>query len=292
MTKRTINIDKFGVGVERFILGLGKKVLLANNIGIIWTTITTNGLEEISTVTSWIAIIAYTFQIYFDFSGYSDMAIGLGKMLGFSFMENFNYPYIATSITDFWRRWHISLSTWFKEYLYIPLGGNKKGVIKQCRNLIIVWALTGLWHGASYNFIIWGLYYGFLLIIEKFILKSLLNKLPTFIKWIYSIVLIMIGWVFFASPDLSFALDYINIMFNGGYTFIDATSYYYLRTNFVLFIILILSSTPILKYIFIWIKKQKEGGILLALIIQIAIIIIATAYLINASYNPFLYFRF
>ncbi|NLK96213.1 MAG: MBOAT family protein, partial [Clostridiales bacterium] len=293
MDKRKINLDKFGIGTERFIIGLGKKVLLANNIGMLWTTIQGQDLGEISIVTAWIGIIAYTLQIYFDFSGYSDMAIGLGYMLGFKFMENFNYPYISTSITEFWRRWHISLSTWFKEYVYIPLGGNRHGLIKQCRNLIIVWGLTGLWHGASYNFIIWGLYYGLLLMIEKFILSKLFKKVPKIFKWLYTIILVMIGWVFFSAIDLNFAIEYIKVMFGvGSNVFIDNKAYYYLGSNLILFIILFMAASPFLNNIFKWIKKQKEGGMVLAITIQLAILIISTAYLVNASYNPFLYFRF
>ena len=260
---------------------------------MLWDLIQSQNLSSISVITAWIGIAAYTLQIYFDFGGYSDMAIGLGKMFGFDFMENFNYPYIATSITDFWRRWHISLSTWFKEYVYIPLGGNRAGIVKQCRNLLIVWSLTGLWHGASYNFIMWGLYYGVLLIIEKFLLKRILDKLPIVIRWIYAIVLIMIGWVFFASPNLTWAIDYIGVMFGfGNNTFIDSNTLYYLGTNAILLIIAIISATPLLEKVFKYIKKQRESGMVLALVIQMAILILSVAYLVNASYNPFLYFRF
>ena len=293
LTKRKINMDNFGRGVERFILGLGKKVLIANNVGMIWESIQSRDLGSISVIASWIGIIAYTLQIYFDFSGYSDMAIGLGKMLGFNFMENFNYPYIATSITDFWRRWHISLSSWFRDYVYIPLGGNRCKISRQCINLLIVWSLTGLWHGASYNFIMWGLYYGVLLIFEKFIFKKILDKLPKLIRWLYSIILVMIGWVFFASSNLSWAIDYLKIMFGGtSNSFIDSSTSYYLSTNWVLLVIAIIIATPLLSKIFDYIKKQKEGGMLLAIIIQMAILIVSIAYLVNASYNPFLYFRF
>lgn len=237
MVKRPINMDNFGLGAERFILGLGKKVLLANNIGMLWDTISATDLSQLSVLSAWLGMIAYTFQIYFDFSGYSDMAIGLGRMLGFKFMENFNYPYIASSVTDFWRRWHISLSTWFREYVYIPLGGNRVGVAKHIRNLLIVWALTGFWHGASYNFLMWGLYYGVLLIIEKYALGKVLNKLPHVVRWLYTILIVMIGWIFFAAPDLSWALDYIKVLFGSNGVFCDGTSLYYLESNFLLLLI-------------------------------------------------------
>lgn len=292
MVKRPINMDNFGLGAERFILGLGKKVLLANNIGMLWDTISATDLSQLSVLSAWLGMIAYTFQIYFDFSGYSDMAIGLGRMLGFKFMENFNYPYIADSVTDFWRRWHISLSTWFREYVYIPLGGNRVGAAKHIRNLLIVWALTGFWHGASYNFLMWGLYYGVLLIIEKYALGKVLNKLPNVVRWLYTILIVMIGWIFFAAPDLSWAVDYIKVLFGSNGVFCDATSLYYLESNFLLLLILSISATPALKYIFDWLKGQKSGGILISIVIQIAILVLATAFLVNASYNPFLYFRF
>ena len=294
LDNRKESLNKFGYGVERFLRGLAKKVLLANNIGIIWTTIQSMDINSISVLTSWIGIIAYTFQIYFDFSGYSDMAIGLGKMFGFDFIENFNYPYISKSVTEFWRRWHISLGTWFREYIYIPLGGNRTTTLKHIRNLFVVWLLTGLWHGASWNFVVWGLYYGFILLMEKMVLNKLLIKLPNFIKHIYTMILVMVGWVFFGSETLGIAIDYIKVMFGiGKNPFIDSTALYYLYTNIKLFIILGLCSTPIIGIIFNnIIKKGKKTGIVIAVIINILIIVLSTAYLVNETYNPFLYFRF
>ena len=245
---REESLEKFGQGVERFIQGLGKKVLLANNIGMIWTAISAMDLGSMSVLTSWIGIISYTFQIYFDFSGYSDMAIGLGKMLGFDFIENFNYPYVSKSVTEFWRRWHISLGSWFREYIYIPLGGNRVTLGKQIRNIFAVWFLTGLWHGASWNFIVWGLYYGVILLLEKIVFKKLLEKTPNFIKHIYTMILVMIGWVFFASTNLGYAVEYIKIMFGlGNNVLIDSVGIYYLYTNIVMFVILSICSTPIIK---------------------------------------------
>ena len=294
LTNRKESINKFGQGVDRFIIGLGKKVLLANNIGIIWTTIQGMNIDSISVLTSWIGIIAYTFQIYFDFSGYSDMAIGLGKMFGFEFIENFNYPYISTSISEFWRRWHISLGTWFREYVYIPLGGNRVSTLKHIRNLFVVWLLTGLWHGASWNFVVWGLYYGFILFMEKIILNKVLSKTPKFIKHIYTMLLVMIGWVLFGSVDLTSALEYLKVMFGlSGNALVDNSAIYYLYTNIKLLIILTLCSTPIVSIIFRQIiKKGKSVGILFAVSINIIIILISIAYLVNETYNPFLYFRF
>ena len=294
LTNRKESINKFGQGVDRFIIGLGKKVLLANNIGIIWTTIQGMNIDSISVLTSWIGIIAYTFQIYFDFSGYSDMAIGLGKMFGFEFIENFNYPYISTSISEFWRRWHISLGGWFREYVYIPLGGNRVSTLKHIRNLFVVWLLTGLWHGASWNFVVWGLYYGFILFMEKIILHKVLSKTPKFIKHIYTMLLVMIGWVLFGSVDLTSALEYLKVMFGlSGNALVDNSAIYYLYTNIKLLIILTLCSTPIISIIFRQIiKKGKTVGILFAVSINIIIILISIAYLVNETYNPFLYFRF
>ena len=294
LDNRRESFNKFGYGVERFLRGLAKKVLLANNIGIIWTTVQGMDINHISVLTSWIGIIAYTFQIYFDFSGYSDMAIGLGKMFGFDFIENFNYPYISKSVTEFWRRWHISLGTWFREYIYIPLGGNRTSTLKHIRNLFVVWLLTGLWHGASWNFVVWGLYYGFILLMEKMILNRVLIKLPNFIKHIYTMILVIIGWVFFGSTTLSVAIDYIKVMFGvGGNPLIDSDSLYYLYTNIKLFIILGVCATPIVSIIFNKIINIGEKkGIVFAVIINILIIILSTAYLVNETYNPFLYFRF
>lgn len=293
LKSREHTINGFGIGVEKFIIGLGKKVLLANNIGMLWNTIQAQSLSELSVLTAWLGAIAYTLQIYFDFSGYSDMAVGLGRMFGFKFIKNFDYPYISKSVTEFWRRWHISLSSWFKEYVYIPLGGNRKGTGKQIRNLLIVWGLTGLWHGASYNFIIWGLYYGVLLIIEKFILGKYIEKLPNIIKNIYTMLIVIIGWVFFASPDLGWAVDYIKVLFGiGKHAFIDGNFIYYIKNYLILLIILIIASRPFVYSRFSKLKKKDNSWAIIAAIIEFAMFAIVIAYLLNASYNPFLYFRF
>ena len=248
---RKETVSKFGEGAERFIQGLGKKVLFANNIGMLFTSVQAMDINSISVLTSWLGIIAYTLQIYFDFSGYSDMAIGLGKMFGFDFIENFNYPYVSKSVTEFWRRWHISLGSWFREYVYIPLGGNRCSIPKQVRNLFVVWFLTGLWHGSSWNFIVWGLYYGVILFIEKIFLKNVLESIPSFIRHLYTMILVMIGWVFFSYDNLGAGLQYISVMFGlNGNPIIDSTFIYYLYTNIIILIPIILCSTPIVNIVY------------------------------------------
>ena len=284
LNKREETFDKVYDGIKIFVCGLSKKVLLANNIGLLWDTVKVLPKSEMSVVLYWLGILAFSFQIYFDFSGYSDMAIGLGKIFGFTFPKNFNYPYISKSITEFWQRWHISLGTWFKEYLYIPLGGNRVKISKNILNLLIVWFATGLWHGASYNFIVWGLYYGILLIIEKFLLKKVLDKLPGLISHIYTLFFVIIGWVLFAFDSINDGIDYIFGMFGSGVPFINNNALYNLSSYFLIFIILVISSTPLFKKI----KVNKY----LTFILCIIGFIISFAYIVDSSYNPFLYFRF
>lgn len=232
LNNRKGNIDTFADGIGRFITGLGKKVLLANNIGNLWDTIKAVNPENMSVLSAWLGIIAFTFQIYFDFSGYSDMAIGLGKMFGFNFEENFNYPYISKSVTEFFRRWHISLGTWFREYVYIPLGGNRCSTYKHIRNILVVWILTGLWHGASYNFMLWGLYYGVILILEKIFLKKYIDRLPAFIQHIYTLLIIITGWVIFSFEDMGQLGRYLKTMFNvtGGKSMMTSQFICYIHT--------------------------------------------------------------
>lgn len=287
---RQVSMEKFGNGVIRFILGLSKKVIIANNVGAIYTTVTSLGNDNLSILTGWIGIIAYTLQIYFDFSGYSDMAIGLGKMFGFEFMENFNYPYISRSVTEFWRRWHMSLSTWFKEYLYIPLGGNRVKVHRHILNLLIVWGLTGLWHGASWNFVFWGTYYGVLLILEKYLYGKYIEKAPSWISHIYTMLIVSIGWVFFSSDTLSDGFQYVGMLFGAGSLPIaNAYTLYLIKTSGILIVLAAIISTPMpLKQFRLF---SKRHGIL-GLIIIFMLLIVSTAYLIFSSYNPFLYFRF
>ena len=284
--------DQFALGVQRFVAGLAKKVLLANSIGALWDTISALPAREMSVAAAWLGIIAFAFQIYFDFSGYSDMAIGLGKMLGFEFLENFNYPYISRSITEFWRRWHISLSTWFRDYVYIPLGGSRHGRGKQIRNLMIVWLLTGFWHGASWNFMLWGIYFGVILILEKFVLKPILERLPKVLQHGYALVLILLGWVLFAFTDLDAGVTYLKMMFGwGSVSLINARTLFYLRDYGLLLIIMILASTPLGHQLYeTKIRGHRWEGVMPLLIA--AGLILCTAYLVDASYNPFLYFRF
>lgn len=290
---RNVTFEMFARGVRRFIIGLSKKVIIANNLGELCNIYL--NLGDKSVLFTWIFAISYMLQIYFDFSGYSDIAIGLGKMLGFNFPENFNYPYMAKSITDFWRRWHMTLSSWFRDYVYIPLGGNKKGVLKQIRNILIVWSLTGLWHGASWNFIVWGLYFGILLILEKFILKKYFNNVPKFIKGIYTLFLVMISFVIFQGDNLSSAFNIIKGLFGlNGELFINNVTLYYLR-GYVLFIVLgVIGSTNYVKNLVIKISNGKGKKIINILepIYLLILLIIVTMYLIDSSYNPFLYFRF
>ena len=287
---RKYSISKFALGVRRFIIGLGKKVLIANILGEVCNIFITS--NDTSTLFYWLYGISNMLQIYFDFSGYSDMAIGLGKMLGFEFLENFNYPYIATSITDFWRRWHISLSSWFRDYIYIPLGGNRVNKMKWIRNILIVWLLTGLWHGAAWNFIIWGLYFGILLIIEKIFLGKYLNKLPNFLSRIYVLLIVMISFIIFSGNEPSQIITNITGLVGlQNHQFISDESIYYLKSYAVVLIVGIIGATPLLKNITSNTRIQKIVNILEPLYL-LMILILSTSYIIDSSFNPFLYFRF
>lgn len=292
LAERSVTTADFSEGVMRFVVGLGKKVLLANQMGAVWSDIYALG-GDVSALMAWTGAIAYTFQIYFDFSGYSDMAIGLGRMFGFKFPENFRYPYQSVSITDFWRRWHITLSTWFKEYLYIPLGGNRRGLARQALNLLIVWSLTGFWHGAGWNFVMWGLYYFVILFIEKLFLLKALDKLPKFFRHVYALVLIIIGWVIFASDDVSVLLPYLGSMF-GANGAIGGMDVYTLLTKAVLLIICCIASTELPKKLFLSAAgaMNEKAAFTLKSVLMIALLALSMILLIGDSYNPFLYFRF
>ena len=294
LASREISRTKFGEGSMYFIRGLGKKVLLANTSGMIFTEVSGLAKDNIAVMTAWLGAFAYMFQIYFDFSGYSDMAIGLGKMFGFEFNMNFNYPYVSKSITEFWRRWHISLSSWFRDYVYIPLGGNRVSKIKHIRNLLIVWFLTGLWHGAAWNFVAWGLYYGVILIIEKYLLSPVLDRLPDVVRHIYSIVLVVIGWVLFFSSSFGQAADYIRVMFGAGaHGFADRESMYLLTSNLILWLILIFGSTPLVHFRYEhMLRSKKWNTTIINSVVYAALFIVCIAYLVTETYNPFLYFRF
>lgn len=294
LASREVSRTKFGEGSMYFIRGLAKKVLLANTSGMIFTEVSGLAKGNIAVMTAWLGAFAYMFQIYFDFSGYSDMAIGLGKMFGFEFNMNFNYPYVSKSITEFWRRWHISLSSWFRDYVYIPLGGNRVSKIKHIRNLLIVWLLTGLWHGAAWNFVAWGLYYGVILIIEKYLLSPVLDRLPDVVRHIYSIVLVVIGWVLFFSSSFGQAADYIRVMFGAGaHGFADRESMYLLTSNLILWLILIFGSTPLVHFRYEhMLRTKKWNTTIINSVVYAALFIVCIAYLVTETYNPFLYFRF
>lgn len=279
---REFNLSNLEIGLEEFIIGLGKKVLIANNIGMLWTEVYNKNLNDISMPLAWIGILAFSFQIYFDFSGYSSMAIGLGKILGFTFPKNFNFPYISRSISEFWRRWHITLSSWLKEYVYIPLGGNRVGKIRYLFNLLILWFLTGFWHGAEYTFIIWGLYFFVLIYLEKLFLKNFLNKHKIF-SHIYTIFFLLIGWCIFAIDDISILKLFINRMISFDFS-LDWI--YYISNYFIVFIICFISSTPLIQRLYTNINKEIRA------ILIVLIFILSVAYLVDSTYNPFLYFRF
>lgn len=290
LVNRRETLEMFTKGIKLFMVGLAKKVIIANTMGTLTTNIFAT-TDENGVVGTWVGMIAYTFQIYFDFSGYSDMACGLGNMMGFEFLKNFNYPYIAKSITDFWRRWHISLSTWFKEYVYIPLGGNRKGVKRQILNLLIVWGLTGLWHGAAYNFVLWGLYYGLLLILEKFVLKKFLDRLPSFVQHIYTLFIIIIGWGLFYFTDVGQLGEFMVDLFNFGNGICGDQAFNLIMSNLPMLIIAAVASTPLATMLYTHFEHTRFMWIPETLYCM-GVLAVSTASLVNQSYNPFLYFRF
>ena len=294
LKNRTHSFDKFAYGVNRFVVGLAKKVILANNLGMIVDIMTKS--NEKSVLSYWMVAIFFSLQIYYDFSGYSDMAIGLGRMFGFDFLENFNYPFISKSIKEFWRRWHISLSSFFRDYVYIPLGGNRVSRGRWIFNLLIVWSLTGLWHGDSWNFILWGLYFAILLIIENLFLQNILSKLPALIQHIYAKFFIIISFVIFNNENIKDLWSSLYNMFNfRGLDLYNDFSTYYLKSYTVLLIVSVIGATPILKNIIQKINKNVTGQKVISIInpiLNIVLLVVVTAYLIDGSFNPFLYFRF
>ena len=295
LNDRTESTGRFALGVRLFIIGLGKKVLLANPMGSLWDQIHAVSSIEQTAWMLWLGIITYGMQIYFDFSGYSDMAVGLGHMFGFTFPENFNYPYTSRSVTEFWRRWHISLGTWFKEYVYIPLGGNRKGKRRQVVNILVVWLLTGIWHGAGWNFVLWGLYFGFWLLAEKLWLQPYLIWLPNSCRYIYTLTIVFLGWVLFSHDNITEGWHYLTGMFGGGglrWSFSGRTAYL-IWTSLPQLILCIIGATSLPKRCFEgWQSRSglwREGVTVAGLL---GIMLLVTAALVNASYNPFLYFRF
>ncbi|QDS34086.1 MBOAT family O-acyltransferase [Brevibacillus brevis] len=291
---RKVTLQQFGEGAEWFIRGLAKKVLLANNIGLLWTNVKSTPMEDLTVLSAWLGILAFTFQIYFDFSGYSDMARGLGKMFGFDLPENFKHPYISRSVSEFWRRWHISLGSWFREYVYIPLGGNRMGLGKQFRNLLIVWFLTGLWHGASWNFIVWGLYFGCFVVFEKLFLLKWLKRWPHWAGHLYTLLIVVVGWVLFEFEHLPSAWMFIRVMFGfGALDWVDRQALYDLTTYGGLLVVLALCATPLPRKGLEQMKARWNSvGMIAALALSIISLVLSSAYLVFEDYNPFLYFRF
>ena len=284
LSYRVVSLDKIKDGISEFIIGLGKKVIIANNVGMLWTEAKEIGFGNISTPLAWLAIISFSLQIYFDFSGYSSMAIGLGKMFGFDFPQNFNFPYISRSITEFWRRWHITLGDWFKEYVFIPLGGSRCPKYRVYLNLFIVWTLTGFWHGADYNFIIWGFFFFIIISFEKAGLLNLLNKNKIF-SHIYTIILLLIGWSIFAITDLSELYMFLNRLF----IFKNGVEWRYYLSNYLIIIIIAgILSTPLINEFYKKYFRYKFIDILILMLI----FFVSIAYLVDSTYNPFLYFNF
>ena len=285
---REHSLEKFGKGAVVFIEGLAMKVLLANQIGLMADELRVMA-GSLSTTSAWLSTIAYFFQIYFDFAGYSTMAIGLGTMFGFTFCKNFDHPYLSTSITEFWRRWHMSLGTWFREYVYIPLGGNRVSTIAHIRNILVVWVLTGLWHGAAWNFVLWGLYYGLLLLFEKYIFSKI--RLPKVFGWLYTTVLVLIGWVLFSSESLTQCFMILGAMFGATSSLFDQTALYYLTTGGVILVVCAICATPILEFLRDRFLRSFLGRTLVGMI-YIGLFAASVLFLVIQNYNPFLYFRF
>ena len=290
LVSRSHSFDRFASGVQRFCIGCAKKVLIANAVGPLWDTYLATPASELTTLGAWLGIIAFGFQLYFDFSGYSDMAIGLGRMLGFDFLDNFNYPYISRSATEFWRRWHISRGNWFRDYMYIPLGGNRVGKVRLIFNLLIVWAATGIWHGASWNFLIWGLFYFVVLVFEKFWFLKVLKKAPNWLGHVYGLFVVLIGWTVFAIEDMSKLGPYFKAMFGFGAGLLDSRFLYHLVNYLPLLIIAVIASTPLAKTL--WNKLSDKVKRIAVPVLIIAAMVLSTAYLVDGTYNPFLYFRF
>lgn len=290
LNHRTHSTERFARGAQRFCVGLAKKVLLANAIGALWDTqLAAQQAGGLTVVGGWLGLLAFGFQIYFDFSGYSDMAIGLGWIFGFNFNENFDYPYMSRSVTEFWRRWHMSLTSWFREYLYIPLGGNRGGTAKALRNILIVWFCTGFWHGASWNFILWGLYFAAWLILEKYMFRNVLEKTPNIIKHFYTLVVVFVGWGIFAMEDLEVCGGYLRSCFGGAPVW-SAGDGYLFRSYGLTFLVLIVASTTLGKRT--WQRLPERVRQILTPVLMALGLVVCTAYLVDGSYNPFLYFRF
>ena len=289
--ERTCSTERFASGVQILMVGLGKKLLIANNVGMLWDSCKAMAPSELTVAGAWLGVLAFTFQIYFDFSGYSDMAVGLGRMLGFEFLPNFNYPYISKSITEFWRRWHISLSTWFREYLYIPLGGNRCSKPRWMFNLLVVWAATGIWHGASWNFLLWGLYFFVLLMMEKFFLLKPLEKAPALAGHVYTMFFVMVSWAIFALEDFAQLGAYLKVMFGlSGAALLDQRFFYYLPSYLPILCAAALAATPLGAALYRHMGTRAQQ--ITCVVLVAGGLLVCTAYLVAGTYNPFLYFRF
>ena len=290
---RRETFEGFFLGIRRFLVGLAKKLILANGVGMLWDSVSAQPAASLSALSAWLGVLAYAFQIYFDFSGYSDMAIGMGRMFGFQFPENFRYPYVSRSVSDFWRRWHITLSTWFREYLYIPLGGNRVRVPRNIFNLAVVWMATGLWHGASWNFLLWGAYFGAVLIAEKFLYGKALSRAPGFVGWAYTALVVLVGWVFFALDDLGRGAAYLGAMFGGGAGAVDAYALRALLNYGAVLLLCAAASTPLASGALERLRERRpRAHSALTYALVIAGFALCLIYVVDAGYNPFLYFRF
>lgn len=295
LTERRFSVGRIGQGSRYFIIGLAKKAILANTAGAIFEQISAGPASSMSALTAWIGCISFAFQIYFDFSGYSDMAVGLGKMFGFEFRKNFDYPYTATSIADFWRRWHISLTNWFREYVYIPLGGNQCSPARNVLNIMIVWTLTGMWHGAAWNFIVWGVYYGIILVMEKYVWGVFLDEVPKVVARIYTGVLVLVGWVFFFSPSLGYSVRYLMAMIGAGAGLADAQGGFLLITHWLLYLLAVLCSGTVGIRLFrgiTGISSNRKVRAVTETAVYMIMFFVSVAFLVTDTYNPFLYFRF
>ena len=292
LESRKIDFNGISNGISVFICGLCKKVLIANSVGELWTNVKASDYSSLPAATAWLGIIAFTLQIYFDFSGYSDMAVGLGKMLGFNFPKNFDYPYNSKTVSEFWRRWHMTLGGWFKSYVYFPLGGSRNGTAKTIRNLLIVWALTGIWHGASWNFAIWGIYYGIILILEKFVFAKLINKLPDSITRIYTLFMVVIGWIIFEISSPAAEIGFIGSMFGASGIFSDSATLNILHNYLLTIIIAAVVATGLPLKLWKKISEKISFSDTLCFVGEAAGMVASIAYLVDATYNPFLYFNF
>ena len=291
--ERKPNAVRFGHGCRMFLVGLAKKVLLSNTLGTTFYAVSALPGDQVSVVTAWLGAIGYSLMLYFDFSGYSDMAIGLAHMFGFEFGKNFDYPYMSSSVSEFWRRWHMSLGGWFRDYIYIPLGGSRVGTARNIRNLLIVWACTGIWHGASWNFIFWGLYYGVILILEKYVLGKILPKIPAIIRTVFTLLLVVIGWVFFFSPSLGSAFTWLGCMFGiGGSGLMDATAKYYLSGSWIILLISAVGAYPLPARLGNMTLNRKKWPVYVSILWFTVLFVLCIAGMTVSTYSSFLYFQF